>query len=129
MQEEGERKREERLSSQQPKAALKLGSRRLPLKLETRSRSDRMKLRSQSDRLKLGRAATIPRSRSDRLLSPIAAVQIAIAHRLGDVLLLDLRGAFQVGDSAGHLEDTAVGAGREVETLHGGVEEVGGGGV
>ena len=40
------------------KAALKLGSRRLPLKLETRSRSDR---------LKLGSAATILRSQSDRM--------------------------------------------------------------
>ena len=45
------------------------------------------------------------------------------------MVLLDLRCAFQVGDGAGHLEDTAVGAGREIESLHGGVEEVGGGGV
>ena len=45
------------------------------------------------------------------------------------MVLLDLRCAFKVGDGAGHLEDTAVGAGREVQSLHGGVEEAGGGGI
>ena len=69
-----------------------------------------------------------------RFLMPIlntlvSAVQVAIAHRLGDVVLLDLRCAFQVGYGAGYLEDAAVGAGREVQALHGRVEEAGGGGV
>ena len=45
------------------------------------------------------------------------------------MVLLDLRCAFEVGYGAGHLEDAAVGAGREVEALHGRVEEAGGGGV
>ena len=51
-----------KLGSQQPKAALKLGSRRLPLKLETRSRSDPTKVaqrppetREQSDRTKVAK--------------------------------------------------------------------------
>ena len=61
--------------------------------------------------------------------APVSAVQIAIAHRFGDVVLLDLRCAFQVGYGAGHLEDTAVGAGREVQSLHSGVEEAGGRGI
>ena len=61
--------------------------------------------------------------------APVSAVQVTIAHGLGDVVLLDLGCAFKVGYGAGHLEDAAVGAGREVQALHGGVEEAGGGGI
>ena len=45
------------------------------------------------------------------------------------MVLLDLRCAFKVSYGAGHLEDTAVGAGREVQSLHGRIEEAGGGGI
>ena len=46
-------------------------------------------------------------------LCPIASVQASIADGFGDVLGLDGLGTFQVGNGAGDLEDTAVGAGRE----------------
>ena len=62
-------------------------------------------------------------------LRPVAAVEVAVADSLGYVLYRDVGRGVEVGDGAGHLEDTAVGAGREVQSLHSGVEEAGGGGV
>ncbi len=62
-------------------------------------------------------------------LRPVAPVEVAIADGLGDVLALNLLAAGEVGDGAGHLEDAAVGAGREFEVLHGRAKHVEAGGV
>jgi hypothetical protein len=43
-------------------------------------------------------------------LRPIRPIQAPILNRLGDVLGLDLRGAFEVGDSSCNFQDAVVGA-------------------
>ena len=54
---------------------------------------------------------------------PEAAVQGAVLDGLCDVLDRDGWGGFEVGDSAGDLEDAVVGAGAEALLLHGALEE------
>ena len=49
---------------------------------------------------------------------PIAAVKAAVADGFGDMLALDFLGLIQIGNRAGHLQDTAVGPGGELEAFH-----------
>ena len=55
--------------------------------------------------------------RSDALSRPVLAVQVAVADGFGQVGGLDGLAAVEVGNGAGYLEDTVVGAGREVAFL------------
>ena len=57
------------------------------------------------------------------LSRPVLAVQVAVADGFGQVGGLDGLAAFQVGNGAGYLEDTVVGAGREVEACHGAFQQ------
>ena len=50
---------------------------------------------------------------------PVGTVELAVADGLGDVVGEYLRGGGEVGNGAGHLQDAAVGAGRQGEALHG----------
>ena len=52
-------------------------------------------------------------------LSPIATVEVAVADGLGDVRKGNFLSPFEVGDGTCHLEDTAVGTGRELQAFHG----------
>ena len=47
---------------------------------------------------------------------------MAVAYGFGDVRQFDILLAVEVGYGAGYLQDAAVGAGREVETGHGGLQ-------
>ena len=58
-----------------------------------------------------------------------AAVEVAVGDGFVDVVLLDGGGGFEVGDGAGHLEDTVVGSGTHVEALHGVAQFLEAGGV
>ena len=48
-----------------------------------------------------------------------AAVEVAVADGLHDVLGRDTLGAGEVGDGAGDLDDAFVGSGGEIEVGHG----------
>ena len=48
---------------------------------------------------------------SHAFFCPVAAVEVAVAHGFGDVLLLHLGAGGKVGNGACHLEDAAVGTG------------------
>lgn len=50
---------------------------------------------------------------------PVLTIQVAIADGFGQVGGLDVLAAFEVGDGARYFQDAVVGAGREVETVHG----------
>lgn len=69
------------------------------------------------------------RGRARVLFEPGLAVEAAVADGLADVGDLDVGGAVEVGDGAGHFQNTVVGAGGEVEGAHGGAEALGAGGV
>ena len=53
---------------------------------------------------------------------PVGAVEVAVADGFGQVGRPDVGAAVEVGNGAGHAEDAVVGAGREVEALHGRVQ-------
>ena len=55
---------------------------------------------------------------------PVATIKVAIADGLGDVVGEYTLTAFKIGNGTGHLEDAAVGTGREREALHGGAEHI-----
>src|SRR5271166_2980787 len=57
------------------------------------------------------------------ILHPDTPVQRPIPHRLGDVLRLDLVGAFEIGDGAGDAENLVVSPGRQTKLFHGGLED------
>src|ERR1700683_2322206 len=64
-----------------------------------------------------------PRLFQFSVLRPIRAIQRAILNRLGDMLGLDVRRVFDVGDSAGDFQDAVVGAGTESLLSHGALEQ------
>ena len=57
-------------------------------------------------------------------LSPVTTVEVAIADGFGNMLALNLFRALEVGDGAGHLQDTAVGTGGELQAFHGHAQHV-----
>ena len=68
--------------------------------------------------------ADLPNTPSYPSLRPVATVESAVGDCLGKVLLEDRRRALEVGNRAGDLQDAAVCAGRERETLHRHAEHV-----
>ncbi len=62
-------------------------------------------------------------TRSPESPFPQLPIEAPIRNRFGDVAFLEMLGAVQVGDGAGHAEDAVVGAGGEAEAFHGGVEK------
>ena len=62
--------------------------------------------------------------RSNASLCPVASIQITIPDGFGDMDGLYLLRAGEVGNGAGHLEDAAVGTGREFQALHGHAKHV-----
>lgn len=58
-----------------------------------------------------------------RGLTPELPVQRAVLDRLGDVLRQELIGSRQIGDGAGDFQELVVGAGGDVELLHGLMEQ------
>ena len=51
--------------------------------------------------------------KADSALCPVGAVQGAILDGFAQMLRCDVLGGFEVGDGAGHFQDTVVGTGRK----------------
>src|ERR1700735_5190003 len=58
------------------------------------------------------------RGYSSFLPLPELSIQTAITNRLRHMVRLDLGGAFQIGNGAGHAQDAVMGPSRQTETLH-----------
>src|ERR1700687_3402654 len=56
-------------------------------------------------------------------LRPIGAVEAAVLDGFGDVFGFEVRRLFEVGDSAGHLQNAVVGAGAQTLLGHGAFEQ------
>lgn len=56
-------------------------------------------------------------------LRPVATVKVSVAYGLGNMVAMYAFRTFKVGNGAGNLQDAAVGAGRELQTLHGQAQE------
>ena len=56
-------------------------------------------------------------------LRPIASIKISIAYGLGNMVALYAFRDFKVGNGACHLQDAAVGSGRELQAFHGHAQE------
>ena len=62
--------------------------------------------------------------KSDKALAPI---QGAVLDRFRDVIDLDVRFAFKIGDGAGYFQDTVVGPGGQTEFVDGVFQQIDGG--